>query len=468
MEGVSLNTVMLFGYISLGLVVAAFLRSQLAFLQRLVFPSPILAGFLLLLLGPNLLNLINIPLGGQVDTFVYVLITALFVILGLRGFNCTTGFRRTAAATALITKGLVLQGLLGLGFTLLVVLTLKPDLFHSFGSLLMLGFGFDSALPLFFGGFWEQEMAFAGGREVAFSFSVLGFLMSYILGLILISWQSKKAAGSASLSLDEEGARTGFMPADGQSRPFGRNTTHALSMHSLTFHLALVGLIVLVTLGLVRLVGFMLINALGPRWAILSEILINLSFVVGFALGIVCRKLMIALKAWHVVDRDTLAHFSGVLTDYMVVGAIVSIPLFISAAHFWETLLLALLGGLLMLLIVPLLARFIFGEKNLREQAALFGFLTGNITSGVALLRVVDPRLESPMASRLAWISPLALLSGIPLFFIINIPVIGGDVIYFLYAAGAMLLYGALWYLAWRFLIRTENGHDHGSASVES
>lgn len=467
MEGISLDAVMLFGYMSLGLVAAAYLRSQLPFLQRLILPSSILAGLLLLLVGPNLLNLIDIPLGGQVDTLVYVLLTALFTVLGLRGFNSSAGFRQTAAATALITKGLVLQGLLGLLFTLLVILTLKPDLFPAFGSLLMLGFGFDNVPALYMGGFWEQEMAFHGGRGVAFSFSMLGFLLSYILGLILISWQSKKEAGSAAVLPGEKAARTGFLPAEGEYPPAGRRTTHAASIHSLTFHLALVGFVVLVTLGLVRLVGFVLINALGPEAVIVSEIFVNFSFLIGFALGIACRKLMIALNIQHVADRGLLAQLSGVLVDYMVVGAIMAIPLFVSSVLIGEVLLLALLGGLLMFFAVPLLARMIFGEKNLLQQAALFGFLTGNVTSGVALLRVVDPRLESPVAGQLAWASLLALIAAVPLFLIINIPAIGGGMLYLLYAAAAMLFYGALWYLAWRFLIQGKSGVDQETAPVE-
>ena len=55
---------MLFGYISMGLLLAAFLRSQFKYLQRLFFPSCILAGFILLLLGPSLLSIINIPAAG--------------------------------------------------------------------------------------------------------------------------------------------------------------------------------------------------------------------------------------------------------------------------------------------------------------------------------------------------------------------------------------------------------------------
>lgn len=121
-----------------------------------------------------------------------------------------------------------------------------------------------------------------------------------------------------------------------------------------------------------------------------------------------------------------------------------------------------------MLFMVPLLARLIFGEASLPEQAALFGFLTGNITSGVALLRVVDPLLENPAAGRLAWASLMAMLSAIPLFFIINIPVIGSGVIYQLYAAGAMVLYGLLWFLAWRYLICKPGGPVQEPLSGES
>ncbi len=455
---------MLFGYMSLGLVLAAFMRSQLAFLQKLLIPSSILAGFLLLLLGPNLLSIIDLPLGGQIDAFVYVLITALFVVMGLRGFSGKMSGRQVAAATAFLTKGLVLQGLIGLIFTLVLAALIKPDLFSAFGSLLMLGYGFDSVIALFFGGFWEQGMGFAGGRGIAFSFSVLGFLFSYILGLVLIIRQRKKNAADIPQS-EASSARTGFRASDSEPLPAGKLTTHAAALDTLAFHFAVIGFVLLITFGLVRLVGYLLINSFGPGLVIVGEIFMNLHFLVGFAAGILARNLIKRLKISHVLDQGTLNRVMGVLVDYMIVSAIIAIPLVISAVLIWEVLALALIGGVCMLLLVPLLSRMIFGDNQLPQQAALFGFLTGNITSGIALLRVVDPALENPVAGHLALAGGLVLVSGLPLMFIINMPVIGESILFLIYAILALLLYGALWYLGWRFLINKKKHETEPEAT---
>ena len=140
-----LSPVFTFGYLCLFLVIASALRSKLSFLQKAFIPSSILAGFLLLLLGPGVLGLINIP-EGQLESLVYVLLTILFIVLGLRGFSSPLKGREVAAQTALLTTLLAFLGVLGMAFAFLLVL-FRLDLFAGFGSLLMLGYGFDRLQP---------------------------------------------------------------------------------------------------------------------------------------------------------------------------------------------------------------------------------------------------------------------------------------------------------------------------------
>jgi len=68
-----------------------------------------------------------------------------------------------------------------------------------------------------------------------------------------------------------------------------------------------------------------------------------------------------------------------------VVAAIASVPLVISLVNTWETLSLSLIGAGLTLLAVVVLMNKVCGEKSIAKQVATYGFLTGNISSAVAL-----------------------------------------------------------------------------------
>lgn len=59
---------------------------------------------------------------------------------------------------------------------------------------------------------------------------------------------------------------------------------------------------------------------------------------------------------------------------------------------------------------------------HLARNAAVFGFLTGTIASGLALLRMVDPELDTPVAEELACAGGLSLLVGFPLLLMLNFP----------------------------------------------
>ena len=95
--------------------------------------------------------------------------------------------------TALLTKGLAFQGVIGLLFTLLLIVLVSADFFAGFGSLLMFGFGYDTLLARIFGGYWEKSLGFAGGGAIGYSFGILGLLFSYLLGLFMVARAVKKA-----------------------------------------------------------------------------------------------------------------------------------------------------------------------------------------------------------------------------------------------------------------------------------
>jgi ESS family glutamate:Na+ symporter len=126
--------------------------------------------------------------------------------------------------------------------------------------------------------------------------------------------------------------------------------------------------------------------------------------------------------------------------------------LVITLANLWETLLLSLGGAGLTLLGVNLVLGRVCRERNIGREAALFGFLTGTISSSIALIRVLDPDLEDPFIRDLAYAGGLSFIVALPLFFFMNFPVFGG-LSYLAAAAGLAALYGGLLFCGWYFLI---------------
>ena len=72
----------------------------------------------------------------------------------------------------------------------------------------------------------------------------------------------------------------------------------------------------------------------------------------------------------------------------------------------------------------------------------MFGMLTGTISSGVLLLREIDPELKTPASNNLVIGSSFGIIFGIPMLLVISFAA-KSDVTVFL-ALGFVLLYLAL------------------------
>lgn len=65
-----------FAVMSLLLFIAQFLRAHVKLIQKLLIPSSLLAGFLGLILGPQLLNVL--PFSDSISSYAYMLVVVLF------------------------------------------------------------------------------------------------------------------------------------------------------------------------------------------------------------------------------------------------------------------------------------------------------------------------------------------------------------------------------------------------------
>ena len=120
------------------LVIGTIARARLPWFQRFLIPSNLIAGFVGLILGPELLNLIDFS-PERMGVYVYHLLALTFVGVGLRH----TGGRSAGAIHIGFIRVLtyILQALIGIAVALLFLWLTSPELVPAVGMLLPLGFG---------------------------------------------------------------------------------------------------------------------------------------------------------------------------------------------------------------------------------------------------------------------------------------------------------------------------------------
>jgi len=141
-------------------------------------------------------------------------------------------------------------------------------------------------------------------------------------------------------------------------------------------------------------------------------------------------RAMDKLRAKGIVKQNhpnnyLLQRISGISFDFMVTAA-VAIMSFTAIAKYWlPTAVIGIAGGLVTIWWCTWIGRKVFRKYPLENLAAQYGMLTGTISTGMALLREVDPDFRSDAADNLVLGSGTGLAFGLPLLIVINLPVQG-------------------------------------------
>ena len=412
---ISWDAVLVFAYLGCGLAAATFLRRQLSFLQRLFLPNALIAGLILLLLDRQVCGLIALS-HDHLNTVVHHLLTGVFIVFGLQKprYRHGEGIITTLLA---VCKSYTLLALLGIAFTLAWIAALRPDFFPSFSMLPLLGFGLDHLIAANFGLQWEQ-LGFTAGGWTGFSFGTAGFLWAYLGGAVLVFLLRRK---KGSQRVASRSVLLGLLSREEKKPVAGHLTTAVEGIESFTLHLALIGIVFLLTYELLHRLSLLLAR-LGESGELASGILWSYSFAVALLIAFLARKVIDWMELGHLFDTGLFARISGAMVDFLVAGAVASIPLVLVREYWVEVLVLSLLCGAGLMALVWFISPRLHGDFAAERTAAVFGLVTGNIASSLALVRAVDPRLETPAAVDAAAAAPLSLLLGLPLFIFVNFP----------------------------------------------
>ncbi len=441
------------GIIAAGLIIAVFLRSRIKFFQRFLIPNSIIAGFLLM----PFYNFVFPKVGFSQEylgEIAYHLLSISFVALSMRTIKKSSRANRNRQGNAVILLSQYgVQAFIGIIITWLFIKTIKPDLFHSFGFLFPLGFALGPGQAFAIGEGWKV-FGIEDAGTVGLTFAALGFIVASFGGVFLIHYGIKHNWISSDYmkKIRKTDVRTGIFPR-GAKRPVGAyQTTQSEAIDSFTANMIFILLSYLLSYLLLKGLSWLLAFA-GAMGTELATNLWGISFIFAALVGLLVRRVMTGLRVDHILDDSTLGRISGLSVDIMVTSSIAAISLVIAFKYWLPILVTTVAGTVLILVLVPWMASRVFSNNRFLRTIILFGAVTGTLTTGLALLRVLDPEFETPVASDYSYASGITFVAAIPFILAINFPAKAyqtGDMRWFaagIAVAAGYIILTLLWYI---------------------
>lgn len=395
----------------LGVLAAAgtLIRASWGLTQRLFLPVSIIAGFLGLILGPQILGRIAGAAG--VDSLVEggifganvmevwstlpgLLISVVFATLFL-GSPIPSPKRAVKLLGPQLSLGVTFgsgQYVVGL---LLVILVLSPlfGVTPMFGALIEIGFegGHGTAAgmaPVM------TELGFDHGGDLALAMATVGILTGVVVGVFAVNWAARKGH-TAELHADAQmplWERRGLYAGDDKPSA-GRETTRSAAIETLTLHVAFVAVAVL--LGRLMLSALQAIEA--ALWADVVEIF---AFVPLFPLamlgGVLVQMVLDRFDTVGLVDRGMMDRIQGMSLDFLIVAALATLSLTAIADNLAPFAILAIAGiawnVFVLFVLAPRFIRSYWFERGLGD----FGQSMGVTATGLMLMRMADPEAKTP------------------------------------------------------------------------
>jgi ESS family glutamate:Na+ symporter len=388
-----------FGIAGLLLLVGQYLRAKLGILQRLFLPASVIGGFLGLALGPNGVDILR--LSEAFSIYPSILIALIFAALPFASerVNLKGASGQLKDMWAFSTMATLSQWGLGVLFTVVLLQPIWPSLNPGFGAILASGFvgGHGTAAAVgetFHGLGWPEA------TSLAMTSATVGILSSIIGGMAWIKWGT--SSGHAKFitrfrDLPEE-LRTGLVKEEPRNS-IGKETVASNSIDTLAFHFCLV---CCAAVG-----GYFL-----STWAgkVLPQFRLPV-FCVSYVVSLVFVRGLRATGGIRYVDRKTVVHLAGGLTDILVVFGIASIKIAIVIKYALPLALLFVFGIVLCSLIFFWLGPRFFETYWFEKSLFTWGWITGVTALGITLLRIVDPENRSQALNDFA----LAYLFVVPI-----------------------------------------------------
>lgn len=417
-------------------------RRKIKLFQKTLLPTAVLAGFLGLLLR----QVGWLPLDtGFLETVTYHMIAIGFIAIGLRVPKLSRHDRQGRAAMRdgtntgmLIVSNYLIQGVAGLLIMVVLAATIFPDLFRAAGLLLPMGFGQGPGQANNIGTTYEIGYGFRGGTSFGLAISTMGFLWASIGGIVYMNYLKKKGRFKTSTAFADRKKASSAVEEPGEIP-----LTEAVDRFTIQMALILAVYLAtfLLSFGIVSL--FDIIPGLAGAKSAIAPLIWGFNFLIGSSLALLLRRSFTFLRKTGVMTHQypnnyLLNRIAGFAFDLMIAASICAIDIGDLSGLWIPFLALTTVGGAVTLLYNIHMARRLYPQYPLEGLLAMFGMMTGTVSTGILLLREADPTFHTPASINLVTGSSVAILIGFPILLMVGLAPQSSLMLYITMAAAAV------------------------------
>lgn len=405
------------GILMIFLLIGNILGKKIPFLRKMLIPTAVLGGLLILCFKfiPGLDSVIDNDL---MTNITYHALGLGFVATGLKVATVKKTDAKTVNKTGLLTvNGYLLQGIIGVILTMLLSVTLFENLYFSSGLLLPMGFGQGPGQASNFGTMFAGK-GFEFGADFALTIATVGFLVSCIVGVTYQNYLKSKGRLTVRTSVKNQGE---VLNNDSSDNELALNE----NVDKFTINMAIVIGVYVFAFAVIAGVSFFASTFLGSFGeSDVIPLLIGFNFLFGLIFANVYKIIMKKFKDKGIIQKNYTDNFlldriSGFFFDAMIVAGIASLALSDMASLIIPLIIICSLGAVATFFYVRFSCNRLYKGYENEMFFAQFGQLTGTLSSGMILLRQIDPNFETPAADNMALQSLPAIAYGFPLFFLI-------------------------------------------------
>ncbi|MBR6700714.1 MAG: hypothetical protein IKL72_03185 [Firmicutes bacterium] len=409
------GVVNLFALLLLSLLAANALKRKIRILQASLIPTSVLGGLILLLIS-GVYKLFTGDLmfdtpffGGNgmeiLETITYHALALGFIASALKTSKNKLTKKRSieifdTGVTTVSTY--LLQAILGLGITIVAAMLIK-DFFSAAGLLLPFGYGQGTGQAMNWGGIYEFEHGFDGGKSFGLTVATLGFISASLGGVFHL--HRLKRQGKYSFDRSE----TAEIIEDIQSN---REIPMEGSVDKMTVQIALVVA--------AYFIAYLMMYVLGGLLPGLKSVIFGFNFLLGVIAALIVKGALNLLHKSSLSKREYINNFlltriSNFCFDIMIVAGVAAIRLGILQKYWGVLLIMGTVGLAATYLYNYFVAKTLFKDYVEEQFLTMFGMLTGTASTGVVLLREIDGEFKTPAAENMVYQTLPAIVFGFPI-----------------------------------------------------
>ena len=404
------------------LVIANMMKRRIPFLKNSLIPNSVLGGIVILLFEWIYMliagySIFESPMLGGTGNDTLEMITYHCLALGFIASSLKTGGGKMGKNranevfnTGLTTVGTyLLQGTVGMVITIISACVLG-NVFEAAGLLLPFGYGQGTGQALNWGGIYETEFGFVNGRSFGLTIAAFGFLSAAVGGVIHLNIQKK--SGRLKLSTRTDGSTHSEKIESYNEIPMQE------SVDKLTVQIAFI----MIAYG----ICYALMNGVSALIPNMKETVFGFNFIFGVLSATLVKMVVNKLYLKKLITRKYTNNFlmtrlSNLFFDLMVVAGVAAIRIE-SLKQYWAILIVIGIAGLIVTYVYNrIIAKKLFPEYYEEQFMAMYGMLTGTASTGVILLREIDPEFKTPVSDNIVYQNFPAIVFGFPLMLLANL-----------------------------------------------